>query len=73
VVALHVADDSFVQPQPGTSANDHLVSGLLPLGVLGLAAVAFPRLRGGGRAAIALMAAHPPRRAGSSPLESSHS
>jgi uncharacterized protein len=55
VVALHVADDSFLQPQPGTSAGDHLVSGLVPLAVLGLAAVAYPRLRGGGRAAIALV------------------
>lgn len=27
VAALHVADDSFLQPQPGTSAGDHLVSG----------------------------------------------
>jgi uncharacterized protein len=54
VVAVHVADDSFLQPQPGTSAGDHLVSGLVPLGVLALAAAAFPRLPGGGRAAIAL-------------------
>jgi hypothetical protein len=54
VVAVHVADDSFLQPQPGTSAGDHLVSGLVPLGVLALAALTFPRLRRGGRAAIAL-------------------
>jgi uncharacterized protein len=37
VIALHVVDDSFLQPQPGTSAADHLVSGLAPLAVLGLA------------------------------------
>jgi len=55
VIALHVADDSFLQPQPGTSAGDHPVSGLVPLAVLGLAAVAYSRLRGGGRAAIALV------------------
>jgi uncharacterized protein len=55
VIAVHVADDSFVQPQPGTSAGDHLVSGLVPLVVLGLAVVAYPRLRGGGRGAIALV------------------
>jgi hypothetical protein len=55
VIALHVVDDSFLQPQPGTSAGDHLVSGLVPLGVLGLAALAYPRLRAGGRAAIALV------------------
>jgi hypothetical protein len=55
VIAVHVVDDSFVQPQPGTSAGDHLVSGLVPLGVLGLAAAVYPRLRGGARAAIALL------------------
>jgi uncharacterized protein len=55
VIALHVADDSFLQPQPGTSAGDHLASGLVPLAVLGLAAWAYPRLRGGGRAAVALL------------------
>ena len=32
VAALHVVDDNFLQPQPGTSATDHLVSGLVPLG-----------------------------------------
>lgn len=55
VIALHVADDSFLQPQPGTSAGDHLVSGFVPLAVLGLAAVVYSHLRGGGRAAIALV------------------
>jgi DNA mismatch repair protein MutL len=34
VIALHVLDDSFLQPSPGTSAGDHLVSGLVPLAVL---------------------------------------
>lgn len=38
LVALHVLDDSYLQPQPGTSAGDHLVSGLVPLALLGLAA-----------------------------------
>jgi uncharacterized protein len=55
VIALHVVDDSFVQPQPGTSAGDHLVSGLVPLAILALAAAVYPRMRGGGRAAIALL------------------
>src|SRR3954463_13713783 len=54
-IALHVVDDSFVQPQPGTSAADHLVSGLVPLAVLALAAVAYPRLRAGWRAVMALV------------------
>ena len=31
VLSLHVVDDSFLQPAGGTSASDHLVSGLAPL------------------------------------------
>ncbi len=27
LVGLHLVDDNFLQPQPGTSAGDHLVSG----------------------------------------------
>lgn len=54
LVAVHVVDDSFLQPQPGTSAGDHLVSGLVPLGVLLLAAWGYPRLRAGLRAVLAL-------------------
>jgi alpha/beta superfamily hydrolase len=55
LVALHVADDSFLQPQPGTTAGDHLVSGLVPLTVLALAAFSYPRVRAGPRAVIALL------------------
>ena len=54
LIALHVADDSFLQPQPGTSPADHLISGLVPLSILGLAAWEYPRLRAGFRAVIAL-------------------
>jgi uncharacterized protein len=54
VIALHVVDDNYLQPQPGTSAGDHLVSGLVPLALLGLAAWAYPRLSGMWRGAIAL-------------------
>ncbi len=54
LIALHVIDDNFLQPQPGTSPGDHLVSGLVPLALLGLAAWAYPRLRGGRRGALAL-------------------
>jgi uncharacterized protein len=54
-IALHVADDSFLQPQAGTSAADHLVSGLLPLTVLALAALGYPRMRPGARAVTALV------------------
>lgn len=53
-IAIHVLDDNFLQPPPGTSAADHLVSGLVPLGVLAAATAAYPRLRAGARAALAL-------------------
>jgi uncharacterized protein len=56
VVALHVVDDNFLQPNPGTSAADHLVSGLVPLALLVGAGLLYPRLRAGARAAIALFA-----------------
>src|SRR4051812_16939353 len=32
VVAVAVADDAFLHPEPGVAAADHLVSGLVPLG-----------------------------------------
>ena len=55
LIALHVLDDNVVQPQPGTSPGDHVVSTVVPLALLGLAAWAFPRLRGGRRGALALV------------------
>ena len=55
VVWLHVTDDNFLQPEPGTAATDHLVSGLVPLAVLALTAWLYPRLRPGARGAIALV------------------
>ena len=55
VIALHVVDDNFLQPEPGVSAADHLVSGLVPLGLLAAAAVSYPRLRAGLRGALALV------------------
>lgn len=54
LIALHVADDNFLQPQPGTSAGDHVVSGLVPLAVLVLAAWGYPNMRAGFRSAVAL-------------------
>jgi uncharacterized protein len=54
VTAVHVLDDNFLQPQPGTSAEDHLVSGLVPLAVLVLAGAVYPRLRAGLRPTFAL-------------------
>jgi dienelactone hydrolase len=55
VVALHVVDDNFLQPNPGTSAADHLVSGLVPLAILSAAGVLYGRVRAGVRASIALV------------------
>src|SRR3954469_15335340 len=51
VMALHVADDSFLQPASGTSAADHVVSGLVPILLLALAGWAWPRVRPGVAAA----------------------
>src|SRR5262245_3714052 len=56
VVALHVVDDAWLQPNPGTSAADHLFGGLVPIVLLGVAIALYPRLRSGARALIALTA-----------------
>jgi hypothetical protein len=53
VVALHVADDNFLQPAADTSPFDHLASGLIPLAIIGAAVALYPRLRAGARAATA--------------------
>ena len=55
VVALHVLDDSFLQPEPGVSLGDHLVSGLVPLALLAGAIAVYRRARAGFRAALALL------------------
>src|SRR5438046_8809306 len=54
VIAVHLLDDNFLQPEAGTTAADHLVSGLVPLAALLAFATAYPRLRTGLRAAIAI-------------------
>ena len=54
LVALHVVDDNFLQPQPGTSQTDHLFSGLVPLALLLSAAVVYRRARAGVPATLAL-------------------
>src|ERR671911_801890 len=56
-IGVHIADDNFFQPEPGTSPGDHLVSGLVPL-ALALAAgvvVVSAGFRQGVRAALALL------------------
>ena len=55
VVALHVLDDNFLQPNPGTSIGDHLVSGLVPLALIAAAVAWHSRARAGVRGAIALL------------------
>jgi len=54
VISVHVVDDNFLQPQAGISPADHLTSGLVPAAALVGSAVAYPRLRAGGRATLAL-------------------
>ncbi|MGZ8783610.1 MAG: alpha/beta hydrolase, partial [Gaiellaceae bacterium] len=54
IVGLHVADDNYLRPEPGTSSLDHLASGLVPLALLAAVAALYPRLRAGARAATAM-------------------
>jgi uncharacterized protein len=54
LVALHVVDDNFLQPAPGTGPLDHLVSGLVPLLVIALCAWGYLTLRAGARAVLAI-------------------
>jgi dienelactone hydrolase len=55
LVALHVVDDNFLQPNPGTGASDHLFAGLVPLALLVGAASLYGRVRAGAQATIALV------------------
>ena len=54
-VTLALIDDAFLHPEPGTSAGDHLASGLAPLAIAVALALAYPRLRSGARAVAALV------------------
>jgi uncharacterized protein len=53
LVALHSVVDAFVAPEAGTGPRDHLLRGLVSLGLLALAVLAYPRLPAGGRSALA--------------------
>jgi hypothetical protein len=55
VVSIHVLDDSFLQPQPGTSAGDHLAGGLVPIAVLLVVAALYSRIRPGWRGSVAVL------------------
>jgi fermentation-respiration switch protein FrsA (DUF1100 family) len=52
ILALHAATDSFIAPEPGTGPFDHLLRGSVSLAILVIAAVSYPRLPAGGRAAL---------------------
>src|SRR4249919_1349671 len=54
LVALHVLDDTLLQPPAGTTAADHLVGALVPTVLLAAAAWGFGRVRAGWRAVLAL-------------------
>jgi hypothetical protein len=54
ILATHLVDDDFVQPEPGSVAGSHLVSGLVPVLLLVATAACYPRLRAGGRAVVAI-------------------
>jgi uncharacterized protein len=56
LAAIAGADDAFVHPETGTAAVDHLASGLVPLALAVVLAVAYPRLRPGLRGAAAIVA-----------------
>jgi uncharacterized protein len=55
IAALHAVDDNFLQPEPGTSAGDHLWGGLVQVGLFVLFAWAYPRFRAGVRATLAIL------------------
>jgi uncharacterized protein len=54
LAALHVVDDNFLQPEPGTSAADHLAGGLVQVAFFVILAWAYPRLRPGLRGTLAV-------------------
>jgi hypothetical protein len=56
-IGVHIADDNFLQPEPGMSVADHLAGGLVQLAFVLIvgAAVVSGRVRAGVRAALALL------------------
>ncbi len=50
LVGVHLLDDNFVHPEPGTTPGDHLVSGLVPLAALALTTAVAVRTRPGAQA-----------------------
>ena len=56
IAALWVLDDAFWHHEPGTSAGDHLASGLVPVALAAALALVYLRVRAGARAVAALTA-----------------
>jgi dienelactone hydrolase len=54
LLALHAVDDNFLQPSSGTSAADHLLSGLTQVGLLLAVVALIARLRLGVRGAVSI-------------------
>src|SRR5690349_24736687 len=54
-IGLHILDAETLQPEPGTSAGDHVVSAVIPITVLALFAWSFPRLRASAGGMLAVM------------------
>jgi uncharacterized protein len=54
ILALHAIVDSFLAPEPGTGASDHLLRGLVTLAVLVVAAGLYPQMSPGAMAAVAV-------------------
>jgi hypothetical protein len=55
LILIHIIDAEFVQPQPGTSAGDHLTAGLIPCAVALAVLATYRHLRPGLRAGTALV------------------
>jgi hypothetical protein len=55
LIGVHLVDDNFLQPEPGSRALGHLTSGLVPLAVIAGAAALYMRPRAGGRAVLAIV------------------
>lgn len=53
LIALHILDDTLLQPPAGTTPADHLASGLIPFALLALGAAAYPRFRSGSQGLLA--------------------
>src|SRR5687767_1967724 len=54
VAVVHALDDAFVGRQPGVPLGQHALAALITVAIAAAAVLAFPRVRPGARAAIAV-------------------